>query len=143
MADDLVINDRLTIPESELEITASRSSGPGGQHVNKTDTRIQVRWNLEGSAVLSDNQRRLLLNNLSTRVTEAGDILITSDTHRSQRRNREDALQRLAALLREALIPPKPRKKTRPSRAAREKRIQEKKQRSQVKKTRGKIQDGD
>jgi ribosome-associated protein len=143
MADDLVINDNLTIPDGELEITASRSSGPGGQHVNKTDTRIQIRWNVRDSAVLSDHQRRLVLNNLSPRVTEAGDLLIASDSHRSQKRNREDALQRLAALVREALIPPKPRKKTRPSRAAKEKRLQEKKQRSQVKQKRGKVQDPD
>nr|MEE4269053.1 alternative ribosome rescue aminoacyl-tRNA hydrolase ArfB [Candidatus Krumholzibacteria bacterium] len=143
MADDLVINDNLTIPDGELEITASRSSGPGGQHVNKTDTRIQVRWNVRESPVLSDYQRRLLMKNLSPRVTEAGDLLIASDSHRSQKRNRDDALQRLAALLREALIPPKPRKKTRPSRAAKEKRLQEKKQRSQVKQKRGKVQDSD
>jgi ribosome-associated protein len=143
MADDLIINDQLTLPAGELEITASRSSGPGGQHVNKTDTRIQVRWNLESSASLSDIQRSRLRRNLSTRLTEAGDLLIACDTNRSQRRNREEALQRLAALLREALIPPKPRKKTRPSRAAVEKRLQEKKQRSGVKKHRGKIQDPD
>jgi ribosome-associated protein len=143
MPDDLVINDNLTIPENELEITASRSSGPGGQHVNKTDTRIQVRWNLVESSVLSDHQRALLQRNLSTRVTEYGDILLASDNHRSQRRNREEALQRLAALIREALIPPKPRKKTRPTRASREKRLQEKKQRSQVKKGRGKVRDSD
>lgn len=143
MADDLIINDQLTIPAGELLITASRSSGPGGQHVNKTDTRIQVRWNVNDSAVLSDNQRRLLRRNLSTRLTESGDLLIACDTNRSQRRNREEALQRMAALVREALIPPKPRKKTKPSRAMKEKRLQEKKQRGQVKKGRGKPHDSD
>lgn len=143
MAENLVINDQLTLPEQELEITASRSSGPGGQHVNKTDTRIQVRWNVPESAVLTDNQRRLLTRNLSTRLTEAGDLLVVCDTHRSQRRNRDEARQRLAALVREALIPPKPRKKTRPSRASRERRLQDKKQRSVVKKGRGKIQESD
>ena len=143
MADDLIINDQLTIPAQELEITASRSSGPGGQHVNKTDTRIQVRWNVNESASLNGLQRGRLQRNLATRLTEASDLLLVSDTHRSQRRNREDALQRLAALVREALIPPKPRKKTRPSKASREKRLQEKKQRSQVKKGRGKPSDSD
>lgn len=143
MAEDLIINDQLTIPAQEMEITASRSSGPGGQHVNKTDTRIQVRWNLVESSCVNDLQRGLLQRNLSPRLTEAGDLLIVCDTYRSQRRNREEALQRLAALVREALIPPKPRKKTRPSRASREKRLQEKKQRSQVKKGRGKPSDSD
>ena len=143
MTDDLVINDQLTIPAGELEITASRSSGPGGQHVNKADTRIQVRWNVTGSAVLSDTQRGRLQRNLASRLTEQGDLLLACDTHRSQRRNREEALQRLAALVREALIPPKPRKKTRPSRAAAEKRLQEKKHRGQVKRSRGKPGDAD
>jgi ribosome-associated protein len=143
MTDDLVINDQLTIPAGELEITASRSSGPGGQHVNKADTRIQVRWNVTGSAVLSDAQRGRLQRNLASRLTEQGDLLLACDTHRSQRRNREEALQRLAALVREALIPPKPRKKTRPSRAAAEKRLQEKKHRGQVKRSRGKPGDAD
>ncbi len=143
MADELTINDQLTIPAQELEITASRSSGPGGQHVNKTDTRIQVRWNLIDSVCLNDLQRGRLKRNLATRLTEAGDLLITCETNRSQRRNREEALQRLAALVRDALIPPKPRKKTRPSRASREKRLQEKKLRSKVKKGRGKPSDSD
>ena len=141
MADDLVINDQLTISAQELEITASRSSGPGGQHVNKTDTRIQVRWNVTASEALSDVHRVRLQKNLASRLTESGDLLIACDTNRSQRRNKEEALQRLAAMVREALIPPKPRKKTRPSRAAVERRLQEKKQRSVVKKGRGKDQD--
>ena len=141
MADDLVINDQLTIAAQELEITASRSSGPGGQHVNKTDTRIQVRWNVTASAALSDVQRARLLRNLASRLTDAGDLLLACDSNRSQRRNREEALQRLAALVREALIPPTPRKKPRPSRAAVEKRLQEKQQRGDVKKGRGKDQD--
>lgn len=143
MAEDVTINNQLTIPDAELEITASRSSGPGGQHVNKTDTRIQIRWNMEESGQVSDYQRRLLRKNLSTRITEAGDILVSCDSHRSQRRNKEEALQRLAAMVREALIPPKPRKKTKPTRAAKERRLQDKKQRSEVKKGRGKYRDSD
>ncbi len=138
---DLPVNSRLTIPEAELVLAASRSSGPGGQHVNKTDTRIQVRWNVRESAVLSDNQRQRLLEKLSTRVTEAGDLLVACETHRSQRRNRDEALQRLAALVREALVPPRPRKKTRPSKASRERRLQDKKQRSQIKQNRGKVKE--
>lgn len=137
MSEDLVINARVTIPAVELEYAASRSSGPGGQHVNTTDSRIQLRWNVEESAVLSDMQRARLLRTLASRLTESGDLLVACDTHRSQRRNREEAAQRLAQLVREALIPPRPRKKTRPTRASRERRLQEKKKRSDVKKGRG------
>ena len=138
MADDLVINARVTIPGGELELTASRSSGPGGQHVNTTDSRIQVRWNVAGSAALGPIQRSRLLAALASRLTTDGELIIACETHRSQRRNREEALQRLAALVREALIPPKPRKKTRPTAASRRKRLEEKKKQAQRKQDRGK-----
>ena len=134
----LIINDEVNIPLSELVYTASRSSGPGGQHVNKADTRIQVRWNVNESAALSDAESARLLKNLASRLTEAGDLILAGDTHRSQRRNREDVTQRLAALVREALIPPKPRRKTTPPRASREKRLDEKRKKALTKKDRGK-----
>ena len=141
MSDDLAIDPRLTIPASELSWQASRSSGPGGQHVNTADTRIQVRWSVRDSAVLSDFQRSRLLVALATRLTGEGEIILASDAHRSQRRNREDVAQRLAQLVREALVPPKPRKKTRPTKASRQRRLQDKKRRSQVKKGRGQPDD--
>ena len=138
----LIINDEVNIPLSELVYTASRSSGPGGQHVNTTDTRIQVRWNVKESAALGDVEKARLLKNLASRLTEAGDLILAGDTHRSQRRNREDVTQRLADLVREALIPPKPRRKTKPSRASREKRLDEKRKKARTKKDRGKKYDG-
>lgn len=138
MADDLIINTQVTIPAAELAYTASRSSGPGGQHVNTTDTRIQLRWNLEQTTALTDFQRDRVRRALASRLTEAGEVLLASDKHRSQRRNREEVTQRLAALVREALVPPKPRRKTKPTRASKERRLDEKKRRSQVKKGRGK-----
>ena len=138
MADDLIINNQVTIPVAELVYTASRSSGPGGQHVNTTDTRIQLRWNLEGSTALTEAQRDRIRRALASRLTEAGDLLLASDKHRSQRRNREEVTQRLAALVREALVPPKPRRKTKPTRASKERRLDDKKRRSEVKKGRGK-----
>jgi ribosome-associated protein len=141
MADDLFVNDRVTIPGSELEYTASRSSGPGGQHVNTADTRIQLRWNVPGTAALTDAQKARVMKFLAPRLTEAGDLILASDQHRSQRRNREEVTQRLAALVREALVPPKPRKKTRPTRASKEKRLSDKKRRSEVKKGRGRPRD--
>jgi ribosome-associated protein len=138
----LVINDKVNIPLSELVFMASRSSGPGGQHVNTADTRIQVRWNVKESTALNDAERARLLKELASRLTEAGDLILASDTHRSQRRNREEVTQRLAVLVREALIPPKPRKKTKPTRASREKRLDEKRQKARTKKDRGKQYNG-
>ncbi len=138
----LVINDKVEIPLSELVYTASRSSGPGGQHVNTSDTRIQVRWNVKESAALDEAERARLLKTLASRITEAGDLILAGDSHRSQRRNREDVTQRLAALVREALIPPKPRRKTKPTRASKEKRLDEKRRKAQIKKGRSKKLDG-
>jgi len=140
--DDLIIDPDLTIPAAELTWQASRSSGPGGQHVNTADTRIQLRWSVRDSAVLTGVQRARLLTNLGPRLTGEGEIILASDAHRSQRRNREDVAQRLAQLVREALVPPKPRKRTRPTMASRKRRLEEKKRRSQVMKGRGKP-DGD
>ncbi|MCK9996759.1 MAG: aminoacyl-tRNA hydrolase [Candidatus Krumholzibacteria bacterium] len=142
MAIALVINDKVEIPLSELVYTASRSSGPGGQHVNTSDTRIQLRWNVKESVALDDAEQALVLKVLASRLTEAGDLILASDSHRSQRRNREDVTQRLATMVREALIPPKPRKKTKPSRASREKRLDEKRKKARTKKDRGKKFDG-
>ncbi len=141
--DDLVVDARVTIPACELEITASRSSGPGGQHVNTADTRIQVRWNIPSSTALTDVLRQRLMKVLRPRLTAAGDLILTCDTHRSQRRNREEALQRLAALLRAAMVPPRPRKKTRPSAAARRRRLEAKRRNALRKKNRQKVQDQD
>ena len=137
MADDLIISDTVTIPGTELTYTASRSSGPGGQHVNTSDTRIQVRWNLEMTTALTDFQKNRLRRALQSRLTGEGDLILASDSHRSQRRNREDVTQRLAALIRENLTPPKPRRRTKPTRASKERRLEDKKRRSQVKKGRG------
>jgi ribosome-associated protein len=138
----LVINDKVEIPLSELVYTASRSSGPGGQHVNTSDTRIQLRWNVKESVALDDAERALVLKALASRLTEAGDLILANDSHRSQRRNREDVTQRLAAMVREALIPPKPRKKTKPSRASKERRLDEKRKQARTKKDRRKKFDG-
>ncbi len=142
MPDDIVINDLVTIPAAELGFSASRSSGPGGQHVNKTESRIQVRWNVRDTVALSDFLKNRVLVALASRLTEGGDLLLASETHRSQHRNREEVVQRLAALVREALVPPRPRKKTKPTRASRQKRLDNKHRRSEVKKGRGKKFDG-
>lgn len=137
MADDLVINARLAIPAGELEFTASRSSGPGGQHVNTADTRVQLRWNVVDSQALTATQRDRLLTVLATRLTDGGDLLLACATHRSQRRNRDEVAARLADLVRRALVPPRPRRPTRPTAASRLKRIEGKKRRGEVKRSRG------
>ncbi|MBM4130923.1 aminoacyl-tRNA hydrolase [bacterium] len=137
MADDLVINARVTIPAGELEFTASRASGPGGQHVNTADTRVQLRWNVAASQALSEAQRQRLLAVLAPRLTEGGDLLLACATHRSQRRNRDEAAARLAELVRRALVPPRPRRPTRPTAASRLKRLEGKKRRGAVKRARG------
>ena len=138
MSDDLVINNGVTIPAAELSYAASRASGPGGQHVNTTESRIQLRWNVAESRALTDAQRARVLRAFASRLTEAGELILASDQHRSQRRNREEVRLRLAQLLREALVPPKPRKKTRPTAASRQRRMEQKRQRGQIKKGRGK-----
>jgi len=137
MAADIIINERITVPAAELSYTASRSSGPGGQHVNTSDTRIQVRWNLEQSEAFGESQKNRLRRALQSRLTESGDLILASDSHRSQRRNREDVTLRLAAIIRANLIPPKPRKRTKPTRASKERRLEDKRRRSRLKKGRG------
>jgi ribosome-associated protein len=141
VADDLIVNARVTIPAAELEFTATRASGPGGQHVNTSDTRIQLRWNAVESQALTDLQRQRVLAALASRLTTAGDLILACDTHRSQRRNRDEVAGRLAALLRAALVPPRPRRPTRPTASSRQKRLDQKKRHGAVKRTRGRSGD--
>ena len=142
VASSLIINETVSIPLSELVYTASRSSGPGGQHVNTSDTRIQVRWNVQETSALSEPERFRVLTKLASRLTEAGELILASDTHRSQRRNKEDVTERLAEMVAQALVRPKTRKKSKPTRAAREKRLDEKRKKSLTKQGRGKKYDG-
>jgi ribosome-associated protein len=136
MVDALSIDEHLAIPLVEISLSASRASGPGGQHVNKTETRIQLRWNPARSVALNDRQRRLVLNRLAGRLTADGDLLLACGNYRSQLRNRQACLARLARLIRTALSPPPVRKPTQPSAASREKRLAQKRRRSEQKKRR-------
>jgi len=126
----LRVNDELTIPLDEIELRASRSSGPGGQHANVTASRIEAVFDVEASEALSDEQRALLSRKQGDRVTA-----ISQDA-RSQARNRELALERLREKIDDAIRRPKPRRPTRPSRAAREKRLESKRRTSERKRTR-------
>ena len=127
----------LLIPDAELVERFSRSSGPGGQGVNTTDSRVELRWDVAASAALSDAQRAQVLERLGHRIVDGAIVLVASE-QRSQRQNRTAARARLAALLADALTPPPPvRRPTRPSRAARERRLDGKRRRGEVKAGRG------
>lgn len=125
--DDLVVNGFLSIPRAELEVRASRSGGPGGQHVNTSSTRVEVLWNVRMSQVLFDDQRTRILTALRTKLSAAGELRVVASDTRSQRRNRTLAEERLADIVRRALIVKKARKQTRPTRSAVERRLAEKK----------------
>jgi ribosome-associated protein len=129
----LEVNESLSIPRSELDIRVSRSSGAGGQHVNKTSSRVEIFWNVAASRALTDEQRARLLERLESRLTTEGSIRIVASDMRSQVRNRDLAEERLAETVRRALVVPKKRRPTRPTRASKEARLDSKKKRSQKK----------
>jgi ribosome-associated protein len=131
--ESLEINESVAIPLEEIELRASRSSGPGGQHANVTASRIEAVFRIEASASLSEEQRRLLVERLGPRVSA-----VAQDA-RSQARNRELALERLAEKLAAALAVSKRRRPTKPSRAARERRLEQKRRRSERKAQRRRI----
>jgi len=144
MSDDgvIAVNDGLWIPRAELTYRASRSGGPGGQHVNTSSTRIELVWDVGASPSLSEEQRALIQSKLANRISGEGTLLLAASDHRSQHQNKEAVTQRFAELVRGALLVQKKRKKTRPPRGAAEARLRAKKQRSQTKKMRsGPIED--
>jgi ribosome-associated protein len=135
----LRVNDELSIPLAELEYRATRSGGPGGQHVNTSSTRIELTYDVASSPALSDAQRARIMERLANRIDSGGVLRLASSAGRSQYQNREDATQRLATLLADALKERKPRKRTKMPRAAKEARLKTKKQRSEVKRRRGPV----
>ena len=136
MSDALEVTDEVSIPRDELSIRASRSGGAGGQHVNTSSTRIELLWNIAATRALPDALRVGVMNRLTTRTNADGFIRIVSSEHRSQLRNREAAEERLVKLVRGALTVPRARRKTAPTRASKEARLQAKKRRAEVKKRR-------
>ncbi len=138
MKQDVFINNGITIPGNELEITVSRASGAGGQHVNKTDTKVTIRWNIQQTNVLDQAQKERVMTNLQARLTAEGDLIVHNSASRSQQQNKESALSQLAQIVRKALYVPKKRMKTKVPTRAREARLQSKAQRSLVKKMRSK-----
>jgi ribosome-associated protein len=137
--EDLVVNERLTIPRDELETRASRAGGPGGQHVNTSSTRVEVRWHVAASRAVDGETRARLLEKLASRLDGEGRLRIVASDRRSQAQNREAAEERLVAIVRRALHVPKKRVATKPSRAARERRLEEKKRNAEIKRARRRI----
>lgn len=128
--------ESVSVPSAELEVRASRSGGPGGQHVNRSSTRIEIVWNVRTSAALGEDERARLLKAFAARLDSRGNLRVVASDTRSQRQNRALAEERLAALVRHALTVRKPRKRTRPSRGAVEERLSAKKRQAAKKRDR-------
>ncbi|MBX6363965.1 MAG: aminoacyl-tRNA hydrolase [Gemmatimonadetes bacterium] len=135
----LVVDDCVAIPRAELHYRATRSGGPGGQHVNTASTRVELEWDVGASVALTEEQRARLREKLANRIDQNGVLHLAASTHRSQYQNKEEVTNRLRILVAEALRVPKKRKKTRPPAAAREARLRAKRRRADTKKLRGRV----
>ena len=137
MSDDgLSVGPHLTIPRAELQYRATRAGGPGGQHVNTSSTRIELLWDLTRSTAVSEELRGRLLEKLASRLDADGMVRVVASDRRSQLQNREAAEDRLVDLVRRALVVPKKRRATRPTKASREARLSDKKRRGERKRNR-------
>lgn len=133
MQSSLVINDRIAIPRSELRFSFARSSGPGGQNVNKVNTKAVLHWDVAHTSTLPDEARLRLLQQQRNRINERGELVLSSDRWREQGRNVSECLTRLKALVLAALQRPRTRRTTRPSRSAKENRLKDKRRNSEKK----------
>ena len=138
---DLRVAPGIAIPDHEIVETASRSRGPGGQNVNKTETRVTLRWDALRSRALAGETRARALRALAGRLTRAGELIVRSDRFRSRERNRAFARERLASLVAAALLRPRPRVKTKPTRSSHERRLEAKRTRAARKQGRGRVRD--
>ena len=136
MADAIRINDDLEISENEISFRYSRSSGPGGQNVNKVATKVTLLFPVVDSAVLSDDQRARIMARLGSRIAKDGTLHVTSERHRTRSANQRDATKRFAELLAEALVPEKERRRTRIPSSAKRRRLESKRRRSETKRLR-------
>lgn len=135
-ADVLEVTGRLRIPLQEFSYEFMRSSGPGGQNVNKVNTKVRLRWPVADSPSLQESLRQRILERYRRRINTEGELLVTSQRYRDQERNRNDCLEKLGALLREVAEAPRRRRPTRPTRASKERRLEGKRRRSRRKQLR-------
>jgi ribosome-associated protein len=129
----LRVSESISIPDSELAFTFARSSGPGGQNVNKVSSKVHLRWNISASPNVPAEVKARIAQHEPSRVTKLGELLITSERFRDQAKNIDDCVAKLRAILLRALHPPRPRKATKPTKAAHRRRLEAKRRRSQTK----------
>jgi ribosome-associated protein len=139
----LTVEPGIEIPLREFRFSFSRSAGPGGQNVNKVNTRVTLRWSVQRSPSLPEDLRQRFVARYARRISKDGDLLLTSQRFRDQGRNVADCLEKLRAMLQEVARPPRRRRPTRPSRARVESRLREKRRRSTVKRRRKAVRDED
>lgn len=139
----LVVDSRVSIPLAEFDYEYMRSSGPGGQKVNKTSTKVRLRWRVLCSPSIDEGLRERIQKTFRTRITGEGEFLVTSQRTRDRETNRSDCLEKLAEMIRQVSTPPRKRRPTRPTRASKERRLKQKKQRSRQKQMRSRPEDAD
>jgi len=137
------VNEDISIPDSEITLAFVRADGPGGQHVNKTATAVQLRFDVRQSPSLPEGVRQRLQRLAGRRLTRDGVLVIDARSHRSQKQNREEALGRLIHLVQAAARPPRPRRPTKPSAASRRRRLESKRQRARLKQSRQSVRNSD
>ena len=130
------VTPSISLADDEINLAFTRASGPGGQHVNKTETAVELRFNIRTSAALPEPVRRRLLALAGSRVDQDGVLCLNAQRHRSQRRNIDDATERLCDLIRQAAVPPRPRRPTRPTKGSKERRLASKRERGETKRRR-------
>jgi len=134
--EELVVTGGVRIPLREFDFEFMRSSGPGGQNVNKVNTKVRLRWSVAGSSSIKESLRERIQCKYGRRITAEGEFLVTSQRYRDQERNRADCLEKLAALIRDVAVAQRPRRTTRPTRASKERRLDQKRRRSRRKQLR-------